>query len=117
MTDSLGRSLRDDYEVRGLEPPESEIPDVASHIWEWFWRLSSCRSSGMNSPNPISFLEIDSFSRITGNIIRPEEVEAICTMDSAYLEALNKRRKEIDDKNREFQELSKKSKAKTRGKR
>lgn len=114
MTDSLGRSLRDDYEIRGLEPPEPEIPEVASYLWDWFWRLSSCRSYGMSSSNPISFLEIAAFSSVTRNIVRPEDAEVISAMDSAYLSAFGKRRQEIDEKNREFKELNDKAKTKFR---
>lgn len=82
------------YERFGREKliQEPEIPDEGEHLWKWFWSLSGRRQQGMNGPQPLTYAEIASWSRLTGEILLREEITIITDMDDAYLEALAKER-------------------------
>lgn len=90
---SDGLSLRQHLEQvmkttkkRPEELVEPQIPDGGRHIWDAFWELDCARPSGM-SLSPISFSEIQAWSGLCGEIIRPWEVRAIRAMDGERLAA------------------------------
>lgn len=72
---------------------EPEIPACLEHVWQWFWFLHSTRSSGMNGPLPISYLEINSWQETTHTPIRPFEVNIIKQLDATYLSYNHKEQK------------------------
>jgi len=76
----------------GIVPPEleglPELPESAAYILQWFYDLSSTRTVGM-ALNPISFTEIDAWSRLTGNKPSIWEVSAIKQLDTAFLQSCN----------------------------
>lgn len=77
-------------------PPEYEslsVPSCYIHIWEWFLELNRCRSSNGFGLNSISFLEIDAWSRLTGNKPKPFELRAIQELDVTFLTLQNKKTK------------------------
>ncbi len=51
--------------------------------------LHNTRSKGF-VPNPISFLDIEAFCRLTGAIISPWELSVILRMDQAVLAVMSK---------------------------
>jgi hypothetical protein len=61
-----------------------EPPTAGLIWWKWFWDLSSGRSQG----KPISFSELDSWARLKSVELEPEDIQAIKTMDAAFLAAL-----------------------------
>ena len=61
-----------------------ELPECAKHVWDWYQELDSKRTWGMSSANPISFLEIDSWSKLTKNNLLQWELDAINSIDTAY---------------------------------
>lgn len=65
-------------------PDEPEIPKAGEHVWEWFWRLSTQRRSGMAGAEAFGWEAIHAWARLTGTIVRPEEVEMLVMMDLAY---------------------------------
>lgn len=69
-----------------------EIPEEGESLWTAFWSLNRRRPQGMNSPQPLSYLEIASWSHLTGELLLREEITIITDMDDAYLEALAKER-------------------------
>jgi hypothetical protein len=71
---------------------------VAAHVWGWFWQLSQRRTAGFDSPNPISWTEIQAWRELTRAMILPEEIDLILMMDSAWLEAVAQHREEQKDK-------------------
>jgi hypothetical protein len=83
------KSLEQVYETTGKMPDrlaeEPELSAAGLHIWNWFLELSSVRGSSGFGPLPISFLEMQSWSQLTGKDISPFEVRAIKTIDSVYL--------------------------------
>ena len=42
----------------------------------------------MNGPQPLTYAEIASWSRLTGEILLREEITILADMDDAYLDAL-----------------------------
>ena len=74
----MGHEIPDDY--KSLPMPENY-----RHCWSWFGELSRTRSSNGFGQNPISYSEIDSWSRLTNIELTPLEVSAIMRLDSAYL--------------------------------
>lgn len=73
-------------ELGELEELENapKIPDFYSHAWGWFLDLNSSRQSGFSS-NPISYTEIDAYSRLMMIDMDRDDVEAIKIIDSVYL--------------------------------
>lgn len=74
----MGHEIPDDY--KSLPMPENY-----RHCWSWFGELSRTRSSNGFGQNPISYNEIDAWSRLTNIELTPLEVSAIMRLDSAYL--------------------------------
>lgn len=66
-------------------PEEPEIPECAMHIWEWFWTLHSRRQSGFESPQPLTYSEINAWVTLTRTPVFPQEIDALIQMDSAFL--------------------------------
>lgn len=69
----------------GINPVE--LPQIATHVWEWFLVLSGGRQVGMNGSSPLSSMEILAFFQLEG--IAPEswELNAIRRLDRVALEA------------------------------
>jgi hypothetical protein len=63
------------------------FPEALSHCWHWFIALSRSRSSNGFGANPISYNEIVSWSDLTGVRPDPIEVQAIISLDAAYMSA------------------------------
>jgi hypothetical protein len=57
------------------------VPAALQHVWEWFGELSSSRSGNGGGPNPLSFVEIEAWARLTGRLPAPREVQAIMALD------------------------------------
>jgi hypothetical protein len=66
-------------------PEPVEIPEGAEHIWNWFWALSKRRRSG---PEHIAYQEIGEWSRLTGTLVSPDEIDMLLAMDDAWMLAI-----------------------------
>jgi hypothetical protein len=85
--DGVTRAERNaEFDMADLTP-QIEPPEDGFHIWGWFWDLSACRSGGMNGPNPISYTELEAWARMTCTVLEPEEVDALRSMDRAFMQA------------------------------
>jgi hypothetical protein len=69
-----------------------EIPYAGLRVWGLFLRLHEQRGAAFG-PCPISYTDMLSLARISGEAIRPWEAEIIRALDRAYLEAVNKAEK------------------------
>lgn len=80
---------RRDFNQRFDMPPgpEAEVPGTATHLWDWFWRLSRRRQRSEAGPQPLSNTEIDAWIRLSTTLVRPEEVQILIAMDDTYLAA------------------------------
>lgn len=73
----------------GKRPAEldgPECPADGEHVWQWFLEISAGRGSNGFGANPISWPDIDAWSRLTETIIRPSEIRAIKVLDGIWLE-------------------------------
>ena len=61
------------------------------HIWEWFLELSLARPVGYG-PTPISFSEIEAYSRLMCVEITPWEVEQLRLIDRLAIKEAGKKR-------------------------
>jgi len=75
---AMGHDVPSEY--KSLPTPESY-----AYCLDWFDVLSRTRSSNGFGQNPISYAEIDAWSRLTNIELTPVEVSAIMQLDSAYL--------------------------------
>lgn len=90
--DSKGVSLREKLEhieeTTGKRPRELDgpgFPESGAYLWNWFSELSNSRGSSGFGPNPISFLEIDAWSRMMHTKIWPHEIKIIQALDRVYI--------------------------------
>lgn len=67
------------------------LPEGAEVLWEAFQRLSLTRGMGPRGPLPISFAEIEAYTRLMRMPLEPDHVRTILAMDEVLLEALRKR--------------------------
>lgn len=90
---------REDNDLNDMSernPDDITIDPEFLDLWEWFWELSDGRAEGFNSPQPIPYMEIDAWQRLTGVHIGVEGVKILKAMDSAFLSGLAEWRAEVD---------------------
>lgn len=63
-----------------------EVPMAGRRIWGIFLELNATRAAGM-AANPISFCEIEAYSRLRREPVRPFEVTILRALDVAHLGA------------------------------
>ena len=71
-----------------LEPP-TVFPQLMSHVWSAFCRLSNSRTQGFSGPNPITYEQIKAWKELTETPVEPREVEAIKSVDTVYMRVAN----------------------------
>ena len=83
------KETRREYNARFGQPTgeEIDIPDSVEHVWGWFWQLSSRRSFTDSSLLPLSFTELDAWTRLMRVNITPEDLDMLIAMDDAMLSA------------------------------
>ncbi|MBN8976153.1 MAG: hypothetical protein J0I08_06720 [Rhizobiales bacterium] len=64
-----------------------EVPWSGARIWSLFLRLHEGRGAGGFGPSPISYQDMEAFSAITGEPLRPFEIDAIRALDREWLKA------------------------------
>lgn len=67
------------------------IPWPGKRIWSIFLALNAARGSNGWGPNPITFQEIEAWSRLNREPVRPWELSILAAMDAAYMESANQR--------------------------
>lgn len=68
------------------------IPEAGRDLLGAFSHLSHARSNSTHGPNPISFTEIEAWSRLMRVPLRPIDVAIICAMDKAFIKAWCRKR-------------------------
>lgn len=74
------------------ELDQPDFPDDLDYLWEWFLELHSARQSGGFGAAPISYLEMEAWSRLTDRELRDWEARAIRTLDGMFLSQARKSR-------------------------
>lgn len=89
-----GGSLRANLEeierqtgVRDERLDTVEVPPGCALIWRDFWELDARRGSNGFGPLPLTHREIKAWRENYGISLSPWEIDAICAMDNARLEA------------------------------
>lgn len=75
-----------DRPIDSLDAPE--IPYAGQRVWGIFLRLHEARGGGGVGPSPISYEAMESFSAITGEVLRPFEIQIIRALDREWLKAM-----------------------------
>lgn len=65
---------------------EPLIPIACRHVWEWFQALAAARGGNGFGPNPLSYTEIDAYTRLIGVRITGQEITWLRMLDSLYLQ-------------------------------
>lgn len=86
LEQQLARAMKAHLDGGKPRPPEG-----ARILWSAFQALSRARSCGYAGPNPITFAEIEAYSRLMRIPFTPEHVRALRTMDDLWLERVNNR--------------------------
>jgi len=64
-----------------------EVPWAGRRVWAIFLELCATRTVGGFAPNPISFTEIEAWSRLKREPIRPFELDILQALDATFLKA------------------------------
>ncbi|NSX90365.1 phage tail assembly chaperone [Agrobacterium tumefaciens] len=86
----LCAELKRQLDAKGVSP-KLGIPAGGELLWRWFVDLNRARSYHMAGPNPISFAEIESYSRLMRWPIEPRHIAVLKAMDFTWLQYANKR--------------------------
>ena len=62
-----------------------EMPDCLNYLWQWFCELSNGRSYGEFGPMSINYSEIKAWTDLTHSEPTAWEVEALKSIDRAFL--------------------------------
>ncbi len=79
-------------------PPEglinpNELPMIYFDVWQAFLRLSSARTGNGFGANPLTYLEIDAFCRLTNQHFSSFELDIIKQLDGLALKHITKEKK------------------------
>lgn len=77
-------------------PDDPELEQGSEYILQWFWELNAKRQPGFSGLCPLTFADIRAWQQLTGKITRPDEIEALMLMDSAYTNAIHDKRSKED---------------------
>jgi len=61
------------------------FPEELDYLWEWAWALHGRSGAHMGGMAPLSYGTIADWSRLTGTVIDPLEVEALIQLDGALI--------------------------------
>lgn len=67
-----------------------EVPWAGARVWGLFLRLHEGRGAGGFGPSPITYEAMEAFSAITGEPLRPWEIEIIRALDREWLKEAEK---------------------------
>lgn len=84
-------TLREHIEQANKVVVDPDLPDYAEHLVEWFWTLRDASGSNGFGFNPINYSLIESWVKMTGEIITPAEIEVIVAMDVVFREEMARR--------------------------
>lgn len=68
-------------------PETPEVPPAGQRVWGIFLDLNATRGSNGFGPLPIAYSEIEAWSRLRREPVRPFEIDIIRALDEAMLKA------------------------------
>jgi hypothetical protein len=69
------------------------MPMIYMDVWQAFLRLSSARTSNGFGANPLTYLEIDAFCRLTNQHFSSFELDIIKQLDGLAMKHMTKEKK------------------------
>lgn len=75
-----------------------EDPEPLMYLWEWYWeiRAGERRDPMSGIVEPLSYLEIDAWQRVTGNRLRGFERRVLFRLDAQRRSILSEERRNAD---------------------
>ncbi|ABN75407.1 phage tail assembly chaperone [Cereibacter sphaeroides] len=70
----------------GRNPP---VPEAGRVLWQAFWQLSRRRTYHAAGPNPLSWTEIEAWTRLMRTPFEPHHVRILAALDDAFLDHLD----------------------------
>lgn len=64
-----------------MDEKNPKPPAAGKHLFDYFLWLDSTRGSNGWSPNPLDFLQLDAFQRVTGVLLKDWEIRTLFAMD------------------------------------
>lgn len=81
-------------------PERPEVPEYLMHVWVSWQRLNARRPPS-DSMCPLQYSEIESFARLSGEPVSPEDLRMIEATDNAYLRAIAEEQKAAAERREE----------------
>ena len=75
-------------------PETPEVPPAGERVWGIFLDLNATRGSNGFGPLPIAYSEIEAWSRLRREPVRPFEINIIRALDAMWLEVAARQAKE-----------------------
>lgn len=72
-----------------LIPPK--LPAFAEYLWHVFLELHGSRTLSAYTPNPITYEQMEAFSRLTDTHLGLYEIKVVKGLDAIYLDAVSSR--------------------------
>jgi hypothetical protein len=69
----------------------NKVPELVSHVWDYFLELHHRRGNNGYGHVPLTFLEIEAWERKTKRKLDLWELKAILAIDDAYIASLVKK--------------------------
>lgn len=70
----------------GRNPP---VPEAGRVLWQAFWQLSRRRTYHAAGPNPLTWTEIEAWTRLMRTPLEPHHVRILAALDDAFLDHLD----------------------------
>lgn len=90
---SIRETLTSLFKAHGIRDErldsEPELNFVEAQYFSWFWDLNAARQGTGFGASPISWLEMEAWSRMTCIPFKPWEFSLFRVLDNVYLKALN----------------------------
>lgn len=72
-----------------LERPQ-ELPETVAHLWVAFCQMSNARTSNGFGPNPLTYHDVEAWSRVTGVELTAWEIDVLKRLDVVFLTVATK---------------------------
>lgn len=61
-------------------------PPAAQRLWAWFLQLHRTRHRTESGPCPLSYTEVEAWSRLNQVPLQPREIDVLMAVDNVYFE-------------------------------
>lgn len=94
-------TLKEYLQHYGSDAPEApQAPEEVAYIWG-YWNRIRARTGGGDGVSPITFEAIESFARLTGEIVSRDDVVMLEALDNAFISEVSIQRTEMMERQRQ----------------